>query len=127
MSPDSHREMKRRGLAEHAPPLQYAAFRWWPRVERVRQRDKSRAVGTGPNRSFVCREDVAAPVTCPGQLSPGSGAVGRKIRANRSRQAGKNQKRGPWLFSDIFWGRVGMGRDCKSSHQMMGLGRVLGR
>lgn len=84
-------------------------------MERVRQRDRSKAVGTGRTKLAMClQERRGGSCGLPGPAVTWLWGSRQRKRANRSRQTGKNQKQSPWLFLDIFWGQVGIGRGCTS-------------
>lgn len=111
--------MKGQSLSEHGFLLQSAAFGWWPGVER--QRGKSKAVGTGRTKlPCVCRNNGVAPAACPGQVSPGSGEVGRE-KVPKEGGGGRPQPAGctavPGHFPGSGWdGQVGIGLNAKSSN-----------
>lgn len=72
-------------------------------------------MGTGRTKLAMClQKRRGSSCGLPGPAVTWLWGSGQRKRANRSRQAGKNQKESPWLFLDIFWGQVGIGRGCTS-------------
>ena len=101
--------MKGLGLVEHGFPLQYAGFGRWPGVERVRQRDKSKAVGTSKTKLAMClQERWGSSCGLPGTAVTWVWGSVQRRKAQQKQAGGKSQKQGLWLSLDISQGRVGM-------------------